>query len=217
VSFLERARQAAEQARQAAEQARQAASVQARQASEQIRQNAPTWQQQTKEGLTVAGAGLKESAGKAKKGIITVVDKIDPGILADIVIKATALQEKANASLRQKGSPYRIAEITITATIPPQIGFSIARIGDTEEELTGHEVASMQLVETVEEAPEGAVLTLDGELHDAETLALADGDGAGRSVEAAAVVSETLVDVTVDTPETEAPVEPPRRPESGTP
>ena len=194
MSFMERARQAAEQARQAA-------SVQARQATEQIRQNAPTWQQQTKEGLTVAGAGLKESAGKAKKGLVTVVDKIDPGILADIVIKATALQEKANASLRSKGSPYRIAEITITATIPPQIGFSIARIGDTEEELTGREVASMQLVDTVEDAPEGAVLTLDGELHDAESLA-AD----GATVESVAVVNET---VTVGVPEAGSPAEQP--------
>ena len=195
-----------ERARQAAEQARQAASIQARQATEQIRQNAPTWQQQTKEGLTVAGAGLKESAGKAKKGLVTVVDKIDPGILADIVIKATALQEKANASLRSKGSPYRIAEITITATIPPQIGFSIARIGDTEEELTGHEVASMQLVDTVEDAPEGAVLTLDGELHDAESLA-AEGDGSGATVETVAVVNET---VTLGVPEAGAPADRPQ-------
>ena len=201
-----------ERARQAAEQARQAASIQARQATEQIRQNAPTWQQQTKEGLTVAGAGLKESAGKAKKGFITVVDKIDPGILADIVIKATALQEKANASLRQKGSPYRIAEITITATIPPQIGFSIARIGDAEEELTGHEVASMQLVESVDDAPEGAVLTLDGELHDVESLGVADGDGQAATVESVAVVSET---VTVAAPEHGAPSEEPRGTEPG--
>jgi hypothetical protein len=180
-----------DKARQAAEQARQAASIQARQASEQIRQNAPTWQQQTKEGLTVAGAGLKESAGKAKKGIVTVVEKIDPGILADIVIKATALQEKANASLRAKGSPYRIAEITITATIPPQIGFSIGRIGDTEEELTGREVASMQLVDTVEDASDGAVLTLGGELHDAEALDSPDG-AEGATLGSAAVVTETV-------------------------
>jgi hypothetical protein len=181
-----------DKARQAAEQARQAASVSARQASEQIKQSAPGWQEQTKQGLNTAGVGLKEGAGKARKGIITVVERIDPGILADIVIKATALQEKANASLRAKGSPYRIAEITITATIPPQIGFSIARLGDAEEALTGQEVTSMQLVDAEEATPEGSVLTLDGELHDADELAAQSAPLDPGMVEAQAVVTETV-------------------------
>jgi hypothetical protein len=78
-----------------------------------------------------------------------MVDRIDPGMLADIVIKSTALQEKTNAALRKKGSPYRVAEVTITATLPPQIGFSIARVGDIEERLTGQEVDSSLLVQNV--------------------------------------------------------------------
>ena len=96
-----------------------------------------------------------------------------PGILADLVIKATALQEKANAALRAKGSPYRIAEVQITATLPPQIGFSIARIGDIEEELTGHEVDSSQLVQEVlsrrgeAAVTDGSVATKSSEAPDA--------------------------------------------------
>ena len=73
---------------------------------------------------------LRGAAGQAKRGIMTAIEKIDPGLLADIIIKATALQERANKSLRDKASAYRVAEITITATMPPQIGFSISRLGD---------------------------------------------------------------------------------------
>ena len=96
-----------------------------------------------------AGESAKQAGSAAKRGMTNIVDKIDPGILADIVIKATALQEKANAALRAKGSPYRIAEVQITATFPPQVGFSIARVGDVEEVLTGRELDSAQLVTAV--------------------------------------------------------------------
>jgi hypothetical protein len=71
-------------------------------------------------------------AGKARNTLVTAVERIDPALLADIVIKATALQDRTNRALRDKESAYRIAEITITATIPPQIGFTISRIGDIE-------------------------------------------------------------------------------------
>jgi hypothetical protein len=97
-----------------------------------------------------------------------MVDKIDPGLLADVVIKSTALQEKTNAALRAKGSPYRIAEVTITATLPPQIGFSIARIGDVEEALTGAEVDSSQLVQAVI-AEEAAAAETNGSVPAYET------------------------------------------------
>ena len=117
MSFLDKARQAAQQA-QAAAQARAA------QAQQKIQEQAPMIQAQTREGLGVAGANLKVASKSAKKGMAGIVDRIDPGILADIIIKATALQEKANNSLRLKGSPYRIGEITITAALPPQVGFS---------------------------------------------------------------------------------------------
>src|SRR5215213_2475995 len=73
-----------------------------------------------------AQAALK----KAKRGFTTVLERIDPKILADVVVKATSLQEKANASLKDRGSAYRIGEITIGASIPPSIQFSIERIDD---------------------------------------------------------------------------------------
>ena len=44
-----------------------------------------------------AQRGLK----RAKSGVASIIDRIDPGLLADIVIKATSLQEKANRRLRR--------------------------------------------------------------------------------------------------------------------
>lgn len=100
-------------------------------------------------------------AGRARRGLTTIVERIDPGLLADVVIKATALQEKANASLRAKRSPYRISEVVISAAIPPQVSFTIARIDDQEEEISGEVRESSELVAPAA-GEEGAVLALDG-------------------------------------------------------
>ena len=88
---------------------------------------------------------------------------VDPAILADLVIKATAVQEIANRSLHEKGSIYRISEITITASIPPQIGFAIARSGD-EAELAAPVggVASSELADRL--ASEDEVVDLEGDV-----------------------------------------------------
>ena len=75
--------------------------------------------------------------GAARRGVSTVVERIDPGVLADLIIKSTALQEMTNTSLREKQSPYRIAEVNITASIPPGITFSISRMDDKDEVVTG--------------------------------------------------------------------------------
>jgi hypothetical protein len=69
---------------------------------------------------------------KAKRGFTTALERIDPKILADVVVKATSLQERANASLRERGSVYRIGEIAIGASIPPSIQFSIIRVDDVD-------------------------------------------------------------------------------------
>ena len=53
-------------------------------------------------------------------------DKLDPGALADLVQKAGAMQEKVNATLRERGLNYRISEVCFTATFPPQVSFYIA-------------------------------------------------------------------------------------------
>ena len=99
MSFLDRARQAAEQARQAASDGIGAMTTP--EAKADMRQEASR-----------VGRDLKGAAGQVGQGLITAVEKIDPGILADLVIKATAIQEVANRSLREKGSIYRISEIT---------------------------------------------------------------------------------------------------------
>jgi hypothetical protein len=149
MSFMEKARQAAEQARQAASQTISHATSEESQAK-------------LNKAAQSAGGGLRGAAGSARKGMVTLVERIDPGLLADIVIRATALQEHANDALRAKRSAYRIGELTITATIPPQIGFAITRISDDElEELRSTPVESIDLVETTN-TDEAAIVSLDG-------------------------------------------------------
>ena len=121
MSFLERARQAAEQARQAAADV----TVQARHAAVETTDRAQS---------TLRDPATKDKARStlhlARRTMSTAVERIDPGILADIVIKATFLQERANAALRKKGSNYRIGTVSIGAAIPPSVSFAIVRVGD---------------------------------------------------------------------------------------
>jgi hypothetical protein len=149
VSFIKRA---AEQAQQAAEAARVRATDVAAAAGRSAGDPA------TQERL---GKQAREAMGMARRGISTVVERIDPGTLAELIIKATALQEMTNNSLRKKGSPYRISEIAIAASIPPGITFSIGRIDDVTETIDGEGVSSAQLVEQAPTVGE-AVIALDG-------------------------------------------------------
>lgn len=115
------------------------------------------------------GASMRDLAGQARRGVVTVIEKIDPDTLADLIIKATAIQEKANRALSRKGSTYRIGDLSITATIPPQIGFSITRIGDAEEVVAPGELLldSSELESAVASADQ-AVLSLEGDTVPAE-------------------------------------------------
>lgn len=121
----------------------------------------PATQAQARVHMAKAGLEARRLGGAARKGLTTIVEKIDPGLLADVVIKATALQEKANFSLRTKRSPYRISEVVISAAIPPQVSFTIARIDDVEEEISGDVRESSELVEVGATAAE-EVVALDG-------------------------------------------------------
>ena len=115
--------------RTAADASTRAADVSAKAASAAVAKvQDPATQARVKGGLASAGRGAR-----------TMVERIDPGILAEVVIKATALQERANARLRAKGSIYRIGEIQVTASLPPGISFSIERIGDSGHEGAGGE------------------------------------------------------------------------------
>ena len=147
-SFFDKARQAAEEA--------------SRELSERAKAEAPGAKVRAREVAGQAQSGAKEMAGQAKRQFVTAIEKIDPAILADVVIKATALQEKANASLRGKSSAYRIAEIVVTATIPPQISFGIQRIHDLELEGPEEVIDSATLMATgaVDDAPD-VVIDLD--------------------------------------------------------
>ena len=123
MSFLERAKQVAEQAAKVgAEVGREAAKVGA-----EVGQKAATT---IRDPATKAKA--ESALKKAKKGFTTALERIDPKILADVVIKATSLQERANASLKERGSVYRINEIGIGAAIPPSVTFTIARVEDPD-------------------------------------------------------------------------------------
>jgi hypothetical protein len=149
VSFIKKAQEAATQAAEAARaRAQEAAAVANRTASDPA----------TAESLA---RGARDAVGMARRGVTTVIEKIDPATLADLIIKATALQELTNKSLRHKGSPYRIAEISISASIPPAVSFAIGRLGDEPEEVVGEVVTSAELIDRSVEAGE-LVLALDG-------------------------------------------------------
>jgi hypothetical protein len=145
VSFIKRAREVAEAA---AAQAHQTAGLATHAAAD------PT----THDKL---GQQARSALGAARRGVSTVVERIDPGTLAELIIKATALQETTNRSLREKKSPYRISEVSITASIPPGISFAIGRIDDANEVLTGAVVSSAELVDDLHQ-DDASVISLDG-------------------------------------------------------
>ena len=154
MSFMDKARQAAEQARQAASQA--------------------IGQVASEESQSDMRTQLRQAAGQARRGVVTLVERIDPATLADIIIKATAIQERTNTALRDKHSAYRIGELTITATIPPQLGFAITRVGDEEPGALRAE-DSRSLVDSIETA-DAAVVSLDGAVMPAAEAEQAAGD-----------------------------------------
>jgi hypothetical protein len=118
-----------------------------------------------------ARAALK----KAKRGFTTVLERIDPRILADVVVKATSLQEKANASLKERGSAYRIGEITIGASFPPSIQFSIERIDDPALDLLDSSTLLEKAAAAAASNPDAAmgdtIVGLDGTAVDEAALA----------------------------------------------
>lgn len=154
MSFLKRAQEAAAAA---AEQAQHAAGMASKTAADPA----------TQEKL---GQQARSALGAARRGVSTVVERIDPGVLADLIIKSTALQEMTNKSLREKQSPYRIAEVSITASIPPGVTFAISRMDDKDEVVTGTTVSSEALAADLNESGE-AVIALDGTSLSGEQLA----------------------------------------------
>ena len=161
MSFLDRAKQAAqqaaEQAKAAAEQARHTVSEGADKASAVM--SDPATAEKARQALT-----------RAKKGISTAIDRIDPGVLADVIIKATALQERANAALKAKGSPYRISEVAIGAAIPPSVTFAMSRVDDPDVDVVPEgSVASTELLADVASTGE-TVQALDGTMLDEAAL-----------------------------------------------
>ena len=171
MSFIKRAREAAEAAAEGAQHAAEAARARATEVASTASRTAadPAVHERL-------GRQAREAVGQARRGVATVVERIDPGTLAELIIKATALQEKTNASLRDKKSPYRISEVAISASIPPGISFSITRI-DEGEILSGHAVTSAELIETLPEFDE-TVIALDGTTGDAGDVTTEELEGA---------------------------------------
>ncbi|MEO5918594.1 MAG: hypothetical protein ABIQ17_03435 [Candidatus Limnocylindrales bacterium] len=153
MSFLDRAKQAAtsaaDQARQAADQARQTVAEGAERASAAISDPA-------------TAEKARQSLGRARRGIATAIDRIDPNVLADVIIKATALQERANTSLKAKGSPYRISEVGIGAAIPPSVMFTIARTDDPDADAVPDGTIASTTLQATDPRAAGAVQALDG-------------------------------------------------------
>ncbi len=162
MSFLDRAKQAAaqtaEQAKHAAEQARHSVAEGAGRAHATMTDPS-------------TADKARQAMSRAKRGVATAIDRIDPGVLADIIIKATALQERANLALKDKGSPYRISEVVIGAAIPPSISFAIARTEDPDADVVPEgAIASVELLADVEATAEDTVQALDGTVLDEAAL-----------------------------------------------
>ena len=162
MSFLQKAKEAAAQAAEQAKVAASHAGEQARVVGSQVGEQARVLGEKAQDPVTQARAKHQaaEALHRARRGVNTMVERIDPGTLADLIIKSTALQETTNRALKKKGSPYRVQEIVITASIPPGVSFSIGRVHDDEahgEEL----VSSVELVEEAKLADE-AIVSLDG-------------------------------------------------------
>ncbi len=159
VSFMKKAQEAAEAARTKVGEAASAAS---RTASD------PSTTERINKSLTGASQSAREAVGLARRGVTTVIERIDPGTLAELIVKATALQEMTNTALRKKDSPYRISEISISASIPPGVTFAIGRIDDDQETIDGAVRTSEELVDQEATAGE-VVLALDGATIDEST------------------------------------------------
>ena len=153
MSFLERAKSAASQV-----------ADQARQTADQLTDRATDPETQARLKSQVGG-GMR-FAGRRMR---TAIERIDPGTLAELIIKATAVQEMTNRALRERGSPYRIAEIGIAATIPPGVNFSIARVGDED---TSGTHASTELLAA--EGQTDQIATLGGAAELSELAELAE-------------------------------------------
>ncbi len=78
-----------------AREAAEAAAGQAQQAAGMVTHTAVDPETQEK-----LGQQARSALGAARRGVSTVVERIDPGVLADLIIKSTALQEMTNGSLR---------------------------------------------------------------------------------------------------------------------
>jgi hypothetical protein len=81
-------KKAMDQAQQAAQQAAAQAKVAGGQVQEKL--SDPATQAQAKVQMAKAGVEAKRVAVKARRGVTTIIEKIDPGLLADVVIKATS-------------------------------------------------------------------------------------------------------------------------------
>lgn len=177
MSFMERARLAAAQAAKiGAEVGSQAAKVGVEVGGQAARAGAELGGKAAHQAaVTIRDPATKAKArsalNKAKRGFTTALERIDPRILADVVIKATSLQERANASLKERGSVYRIGEIGIGASIPPSITFTIERVDDPEasDSTTLMAAAAAAGATGTGAAPE-TIVTLDGTAIDDETI-----------------------------------------------
>jgi hypothetical protein len=107
--------------------------------------------QATERAAEQARIAAQQAGAQAKVATERVKRSMTHERLAELIVKATALQERTNDELRAKNSPYRIQEITVTASIPPNIGFTIARLADPE--LIGKVVESVEILEELGEVP----------------------------------------------------------------
>ena len=155
-------------------------------------------------------AKVRQGLASAGRGARTMVERVDPGILAEVIIKATALQEKANARLQKRGSIYRIGEIQVTASLPPGISFSIERVGDADHDPAhgGELHTSIELLAEEKAAREEAIVSLDTQEQAAIVDGLADAEASmDAAVDGIATAETAAAAAAAETAETSAAAE----------
>jgi hypothetical protein len=149
MSFLEKARQAAEKA--AAE-----ASAAAQKAAENAAD--PAVHAEARLRMAQAGFFARRASDFGRRTLRTMIERIDPGVLADIIIKATALQGRPTRACGRRTPRTGSTRSSSPRRSRPQVNFAIVRIDEGGEEPTGLEVASAFLIDQTTTAP---VLALD--------------------------------------------------------
>ena len=98
----------------------------------------------------------RQAAEEASRELTERAKAEAPGAKVRAKVLADSAQVGAKEMAGRKSSAYRIGEIVVTATIPPQVSFGIHRIHDLEVDQSAATIDSATLIESgaIDDAPD---------------------------------------------------------------